>query len=357
MLAACLAGPLVVSLAGCAELPEGKKSLAGESPTIVRRAQMHMGTLVTLTAVAPSARSAQQAVEAGFAEIRRLESLLSTWIPTSELSMVNAAAGGAPVVVGPESLEVLQRSIEIARLTEGGFNIMLGPAIEAWSVTEQARIPEDLELAALRPLVDLSGLHLDRQTRTARLDRRGMRVDVGGIGKGYAADLTVTVMQRAGATAGVVALAGDIKTFGRLPDEVRFRFGIRHPREPGRVLGTLELEHEAISTAGDYERYFERDGVRYHHILDPRTLRPARACQSVTIVAKEGVMADGLDTGIFVMGPERGMALIEDLPDVEGVIVDAEGKVWVSSGLRGRLRFSDPTTSPLPNSPARTPVP
>ena len=318
---------------------------------------MHMGSLVTLTAVAPTLAAAQQAVEAGFGEIRRLESLLSTWIPTSELSTVNAAAGGAPVVVGPESLDVLQRSIEIARLTGGGFNIMLGPAIEAWGVTEQARIPDEVELSALRPLVDLSGLHLDHQARTIRLDRQGMRVDVGGIGKGYAADLTVTVMQHAGATAGVVALAGDIKTFGRLPDEARFRFGIQHPREPGRVLARLELENEAISTAGDYERYFERDGVRYHHILDPRTLKPARGCQSVTIVAKEGVMADGLDTGIFVMGPERGMALIEELPDVEGVIVDAEGKVLVSSGLRGRLWFPDPITLPLPNSPARTPAP
>lgn len=339
----------LLSLLSCAELPTDKESAAPVPQTIVRRAQMHMGTLVTLTAVAPVSSIAHQAVEAGFQEIRRLEALLSTWIPSSELSKVNAAAGQTPVPVGPESLLVLMHSLEIAALTEGGFNIALGPAIDLWSVTEQNRIPTETELRAVRPLVELSALHINDQAATVYLARAGMRVDVGGIGKGFAADLTATVMQQAGATAGVVALSGDIKTFGRLPDEARFRFGIQHPREPDRVLATLELENEAISTAGDYERYFERDGIRYHHILDPRTLQPARACQSVTIVAKEGVMADGLDTGIFVMGPERGMALIERLPDVEGVIVDAAGTVRVSSGLRHRLRFPDAKTSPLPN--------
>jgi len=167
-----------------------------------------------------------------------------------------------------------------------------------------------------------------------------MQIDVGGIGKGYAADRAATVMQTSGATAGVVALSGDIKTFGRMPDQQKFVFGIQHPRkEQGEVLGRIELENEAVSTAGDYQRYFMKDGIRYHHILDPSSLQPARGCQSVTIIAKEGVMADGLDTGIFVMGPDKGTALIESLPDVEGVIVDQEGKMIVSSGLKGRLRL------------------
>jgi thiamine biosynthesis lipoprotein len=146
-------------------------------------------------------------------------------------------------------------------------------------------------------------------------------------------------MQAAGATAGVVALSGDIKTFGRMPDGQAFLFGLQHPRREGELLGSIELHDEAISTAGDYERYFERDGIRYHHILDPTTLEPARDCQSVTVIAKEGIMADGLDTGIFVMGARRGMELIERLPDVEGVIVDREGQVHVSSGLKGRLQL------------------
>ena len=145
-------------------------------------------------------------------------------------------------------------------------------------------------------------------------------------------------MQQAGATAGVVALSGDIKTFGRMPDQKRFVFGIQHPRkEQGVILGRIELENEAVSTAGDYQRFIMKDGIRYHHILNPATLQPARECQSVTVIAKDGVMADGLDTGIFVMGPEKGMALIESLSDVEGVIVDQQGKIYISSGLQSRL--------------------
>jgi thiamine biosynthesis lipoprotein len=166
-----------------------------------------------------------------------------------------------------------------------------------------------------------------------------MRIDVGGIGKGYAADRAVEMMRKAGASAGVVALSGDIKTFGQLPDGQGFPVGIQHPRIDGAVLAWIDLQDEAISTAGDYERYFEREGVRYHHILDPQTLQPARGCQSVTVIAREGVWADGLDTGIFVMGPERGMELVEHLADVEAIIVDAEGRMLVSSGLKSRIRL------------------
>jgi thiamine biosynthesis lipoprotein len=166
-----------------------------------------------------------------------------------------------------------------------------------------------------------------------------MRIDVGGIGKGYAADRTVVVMKKAGAQGGVVALSGDIKTFGDLPGMNGFPVGIRHPRQEGALVATIDLKNEAISTAGDYERYFEQDGIRYHHILDPVSLEPARKCQSVTVIAAEGTVADGLDTGIFVLGPERGMALVERLPDVEAVIIDDQGNMTVSSGLRSRLRY------------------
>jgi thiamine biosynthesis lipoprotein len=300
---------------------------------------MLMGTLVKVTAVAQSESLAQAAVTAGFAEIRRLEELLSTWISTSELSHVNASAGIMPVHVSPEALTVIQRAMQATEMTGGGFNIAIGPAVDAWRVTEGQRIPTESELDALRPLIDLQAVHVDVREQTLYLEKTGMRIDVGGIGKGYAADQAVMVMKKAGAVAGVVALSGDIKTFGRLPGGKMFPVGIQHPRQDGAVLAWIDLQDEAISTAGDYERFFERDGVRYHHILDPKTLQPARACQSVTVIAKEGVWADGLDTGIFVMGPERGMELVEQLQDVEAIIVDAEGRLLVSSGLRQRIRL------------------
>jgi thiamine biosynthesis lipoprotein len=306
---------------------------------MMRRAQMQMGTIVTLTAVAPSRGLAQKALDAAFWEIRRLEELLSTWLPNSELSQLNQTAGQHPIHVSPDTLQILKLSLEVARLTEGGFNIAIGPAVQAWNVVaEQPRRPSQAELDRLRPLLDWTQIQIDEAAGTAFLTEPHMRVDVGGIGKGFAADRAVAVMREAGATAGVAALSGDIKAFGRLPNADLFRVAVQHPRREGALLASIELNEEAISTAGDYERFFMEDGVRYHHILDPATLQPARGCQSVTIIAKEGWLADGLDTGIFVMGPERGMELIERLPDVEGIIVDRDGHVLVSTGLKDRVR-------------------
>jgi thiamine biosynthesis lipoprotein len=297
-----------------------------------------MGTLVTITAVASDKDTANRAIQAGFDEIKRLERLLSTWRSNSELSHVNAEAGLQPVRVSPETLELVVRSMEMSQLTDGGFNIAVGPAMEAWSFTERQRIPSDEELQQLKPLVDWTNIQINNEAQTIFLPHKGMRVDIGGIGKGYAADRAVEEMKRAGAQSGVVALSGDIKTFGVLPERDGFPVGIKHPRDEETLIAVIDLKDEAISTAGDYERFFERDGVRYHHILDPQTLRPARGCQSVTVIAKEGAVADGLDTGIFVLGPTRGMELVERLPDVEAIIIDDEGRVTVSSGLRGRLR-------------------
>jgi FAD:protein FMN transferase len=323
----------VILFAGCGSIR------SSELPVVVKRTQMHMGTLVSITAVAPDKAIAQASIEAGFHEIKRLEQLFSTWIQTSELSQVNASAGRESVAVGPETLELVLRALEMAGLTEGGLNIAVGPAVEAWSVADRRRIPSYAELQSLKPLVDWSTIQVDRKARTIFLPKPGMRIDVGGIGKGYAADRAVAVMKRAGARGGVVALSGDIKTFGDLPGMKGFPVGIRHPRQEGTLIATMDLKNEAISTAGDYERYFEQDGVRYHHILDPVSLEPARKCQSVTVIAAEGTVADGLDTGIFVLGPEKGMALVEQLPDVEAVIIDDQGRLTVSSGLRSRLRY------------------
>lgn len=328
-----LAWLLSMSLFGCTWVP------AAAGSVVKKRTQVHMGTLVSITAVGADEEAAHRAINAGFQEIRRLEQMLSTWIVSSELSQVNRSAGIVPVIVSPETLTVVRRSLQVAEMTDGGFNIAVGPAVEAWNISAEARLPTGAELEAVKPLIDLQAVHADMWERTVYLEKSGMRIDVGGIGKGYAADQAAEAMKRAGATAGVVALSGDIKTFGRLPGGAPFPVGIRHPRRDGAVLAEIDLQDEAISTAGDYERFFERNGIRYHHILDPKSLQPARGCQSVTVIAKEGIWADGLDTGIFVMGPERGMELVEHLDDVEAIIVDAEGHVLISSGLRHRVRW------------------
>ena len=237
------------------------------SPHVVKRGQMHMGTLVFLTAVAPDKRLAHDAIEQGFAEIHRLEQILSTWIPDSKLSRINAAAGQRAVEVGPETMELLGHSLEMARLTEGGFNVAIGPAVEAWNVSREGRIPTREELEATRPLMDLSAIHIDQMAGTVYLARSGMRVDIGGIGKGYAADFAARVMREAGASAGVVAISGDIKTFGRLPDGQRFVFGIQHPRKENGItivtitFSTLQPARLSQSNSNSKMRPFPRQVI------------------------------------------------------------------------------------------------
>ena len=323
---------------GCGTTSQSLTPSTETGSALVKRSQMLMGTLVFVTAVASEEETAKRAAAAGLAEIRRLETILSTWIPSSELSRVNKAAGREPVPVSPETYELIQESLDIGILTEGGFNIAIGPAVSLWNISGSSTIPKPEDLARIHELIRLPDVQLNQDNHTLFLSKPGMQVDVGGIGKGYAADKAEAVMKKAGATAGVIALSGDIKTFGRMPNGERFVFGIQHPRSDGKLIGRLELENEAVSTAGDYQSYFMKDGIRYHHILDPKTLQPARLCQSVTVVAKKGVQADGLDTGIFVMGPQRGMALVERLPNVEAVIVDKNGQLSVSSGLYSRLK-------------------
>jgi FAD:protein FMN transferase len=298
-----------------------------------------MGTLVELTAVAPSDAIAQEALTAGFQEIRRLENMLSTWIETSELSRVNQTAGLEPVGVSAETFDLLRRALEAAEYTEGGFNIAIGPAVQLWNIPEAPRIPSAMELEIAAQSVDYRRIHLDQTRRTVFLEKPGMRIDIGGIGKGLAAEKAAAVMRAIGATGGLVAVAGDFRVFGRRADGTAWPIGIQHPRESGKILATLDANDEAISTSGDYERYFIKDGVRYHHILDPKTLQPARLCQSVTIIAPDATTADALATGVFVMGPVRGLALVERL-GVGAVIVDAQGVVIVSSRPRDRVKLA-----------------
>jgi thiamine biosynthesis lipoprotein len=337
-------------LASCAIVPWFKRTPqqtqtqeATTQPATVsitaKRAQVLMGTMVEITAVAPNEILAQAALAAGFQEIRRLEALLSTWIETSELSLVNQAAGQEPVGVSEETFALLKRALEVADYTEGGFNIAIGPAARLWNIPEAPHIPSDMELEIAAQYVDYHNIHLNPTRRTVLLEKPGMKIDVGGIGKGFAAEKAAAVMREVGATGGLVAVSGDFRVFGKRADGTAWPIGIRHPRRDNTILATLDSTDEAISTSGDYERFFIKGGIRFHHILDPDTLKPARLCQSVTVVAPDAGWADALATGLFVMGPVKGMALIERL-GFGAVIVDAQGGISISSRLRNRVKLA-----------------
>ncbi|MDA8172493.1 MAG: FAD:protein FMN transferase [Nitrospiraceae bacterium] len=274
-----------------------------------------MDTLVTITVVSDSPRKADAAIDAAFAEIRHLEKLISFWDPRSEISALSREAGIRPVKVSPETMDLVEKAIYVSRQTDGAFDCTMGPVIKLWNIPYNKTIPDSADIKKALELVGYKAVKIDPKNSTVFLGRKGMSFDTGGIAKGWANDYAEAVLKSKGIKAGLISIAGDVKGFGRKPDGHGWRVGIENPRPKGKddaVLASVELLDEDISTSGDYERYIIVNGVRYHHILDPRTGYPARGFESVTLITPEGVWSDGFSK-IFVMGPGKGPALARKL--------------------------------------------
>jgi thiamine biosynthesis lipoprotein len=294
-----------------------------------------MGTTVEITVTAPDRDAGRAAIAKGFAEVERLEQVFSSYRADSELAAVNARAGQGPTPASADFVRLLGRSLAVAERSGGAFNPLMGPVIKLWGIPENPRVPSAAELEALKPLVDLEGVAVDPAAATVTLAHPGMALGFGGIAKGYTADRVAALLEGAGIRAGIVAVAGDVRVFGTRPDGDPWRIGVRRPRDGEGPLATVAMTGGAVSTSGDYERYFEVDGRRYHHILDPRTLRPARDAVSVTVLAPDGTLADGLATALFVMGVRDGRALAEGMQGVEALFVAPDGAVTATAGWPG----------------------
>jgi thiamine biosynthesis lipoprotein len=315
-------------------------------PHRVEEQRLAMGSILHLTAWTTDEPAARAVFARVFAEFERLEGLLSVWREGSDVRRLNAAAGRGPVPVHADTRQVLAAARRLSETTEGTFDITFGALADVWKFDhdQDGRVPTPAEIAARLPLVDYRRVLVDDGPGTAVIERPGMRVHLGGIGKGFAVDRAVAMLRAAGVRDFLVQAGGDMYAGGANGD-VAWRLGIQDPRGPGgEPFAVLDLTDATFSTSGDYERVFEKDGVRYHHILDPRTGQPARGVRSVTVVTATATLAEGLSKGVFILGPERGMALIERLPEAEAVIVSADNRVLVSSGLRGRLTLKRPPT-------------
>jgi thiamine biosynthesis lipoprotein len=320
--------------------PEAPAPSAHE-PHVVARSALAMGSSLTLMAWTGDEDLTNRAFDQVFAEFTRLDALMSVWQGDSDVERINAAAGSAPVTVSPETIEVIGIARQVSEWTHGKFDVTFGALSDVWKFDQDqdGTIPSPAQIAARLPLIDYRRLVVDEKAGTAFLQKAGMRVHFGGIGKGYAVDRSAAIMRAAGLTNFSIQAGGDLYVAGRRGDRP-WRLGIADPRAPdGAVFARVELSDSTFSTSGDYERFFIKDGVRYHHILDPATGQPSRLSRSVTIASKRAVLADGLSTGVFLLGPEQGMALIEKLPDVEGVIVGADNQVHISSGLQGKIEI------------------
>lgn len=303
----------------------------------VDEARPLMGTVVEITVEGSDAAALHAAVDAAYREMGRLSDMMNHYDPRSIVSAINDAAGIRAVAAPPELMEVLGMARRVSERTQGAFDITIG-ALRGWRFrADDPRVPSREEIDAQLKRVDFHKLQLDARAGTALLAERGMRIDLGGIAKLYIVRAGMRVLARHGVRRALVNGGGDVAVTAPAPSRA-WRIGVRDPRAPENLLGVLELRHGFVISSGDYERSFIRDGKRYHHILDPRTGFPSHGPRGVTLVARDMLAVNGFSLAIMVLGKEEGIRLVRSTPGLEGLIVDRDGSLWMSSGFSARLR-------------------
>ncbi len=301
-----------------------------------------MGTIVEISICHTEEPQALIVLQKAFEEMARIENMMSQYREGSEISRINAQAFGHPVKVSDELFDLLQESVKYNKITHGAFDISVGPLMKLWPFYKEGIIlPTRQEITAALRSVGTDKIRLDAKEKTVEFSQPNMALDLGGIAKGYAVDRAIRIIKAAGVKCALVNAGGDLYALGKKPDGTKWRMGVQHPRELDRLVCAFDIENEAIATSGDYERFFIKDGRRYCHILDPTTGMPATGSVSVTIQANNATQADALATGVFVLGPERGLDLVESLPGVEGAVIfqggDGKLQVSISSGFKKRF--------------------
>lgn len=334
-------------LLALAAITAGLSACREGQPEEVRADMFALDTYITFTLFGGDA---QKGIDAAKARIQEIEETMSVHVPGSDVDRINQQAGIAPVRVGADTFFVVQKAVQYSAATQGAFDVTIYPIQQLWDIMgDNPRIPEAEEIQALLPLVNYEGIQLDQENRTVYLEKAGMRMDLGGIAKGYAGDEAVRLLKAHGVLHGLINLGGDILVFGGKPDGTRWRIGVQDPRAGAgsRHFAVIELFEGSIVTSGDYERYmvdiYEETGVRYHHIFDPETGYPAdTGLISTTVIGAAAVDTDALSTALFVLGKERGMALMETLEGVHGVLVSQDKRVWITEGFADQIRITNP---------------
>lgn len=348
---------LALGLAGLAVLPSRVASAAPPSVAAQRAAEPDrkfvytgsaMGTVITVFLWTDDEARAAAGANAVFEEMKRLDRVMTTWLPDSEVSQINAAAGVRPVAVSDETFTVIARAHEISRRSRGVFDITVGAFKGLWKFDEDmdGTLPDPAEVKQRLARIGWRHLALDKRKRTVFLRKKGMSITLGGIAKGYAVDKCVQLLHAQGFVDFMIQAGGDMYVSGRKGADP-WVVGIRDPRGAHDAMFALApVQDHSFSTSGDYERGFVKDGVRYHHILDPRTGQPARASRSVTIRAKDAFTADAWSKVLFILGYEASMELIkrERLTDFEVVWIDDKNTVHMTKGLAPVLTIVKPPT-------------
>jgi thiamine biosynthesis lipoprotein len=293
-----------------------------------------LGSPFEITVVANDTLQANQYEDMAIAEVKRIENLISDWIPTTPLSQINQNAGKQPVKVPAELIELIERSIKISKLTDGAFDISYASMDKIWKFDgsmKEMPSPEAIKKSVEK--VGYENIVIDKEKQTVFLKLEGMKLGMGGIGQGYIADKIKALLISKGCASGLVNVSGDISTWGKQPNGEQWKVGIKNPMNKNKIFATFPLEDTAVETSGSYEKYVTFNGKRYSHIIDTRTGYPASGLISVSIFAKTTELADALATGVFVMGKDAGMNLVNQLPGIGCIMVDEEGKISASNNI------------------------
>lgn len=290
-----------------------------------------MGTRIVVELWSEDRTAGNATIDAVLAEMRRVDQDMSTYKPTSEVSKVNSLAAREPVKISPELFDLLAQAREYSRLTDGAFDITYASVGYLYDFRKHVR-PDDEAIARALPGINYRHVVLDTKHSTVRFARDGVRIDLGGIGKGHAVDRGIQILQQRGVAHGLVTAGGDSRIIGDRFGQP-WVIGIRHPDRKDEVIARIPLEDAAISTSGDYERYFDENGVRYHHIIDPSTGQSARKVRSATIIGPTATRTDGLSKTAFVLGAEKAIEIYNRIDGIDAIVVKPDGQVLYTKGL------------------------
>jgi thiamine biosynthesis lipoprotein len=316
---------LMLTLLACLALP-------AHAEWVRRVTDGIMGTRITVELWADDKEKANQAIDAVLQEMRHIDDSMSTYKPTSEVSLVNAKAADGPMPITKELFDLLTTAEEYSVITDGAFDITYASVGYMYDFRKHIR-PDEAQISKALPAVNYRHVLLDAKHQTVQFSQKGVRIDLGGIAKGYSVDRGIDVLKALGVTRAYVSAGGDSRIIGDRFGKP-WMVGIRDPRkEAGEVITRIPLVNAAISTSGDYERFFEEDGVRYHHIIDPHTGHSASKVRSATIIGPYATRTDGLSKTAFVLGPDKAMEIYNRLNDIDAIIVKLDGTVIHSNGL------------------------
>lgn len=293
-----------------------------------------LGSPFEINVVAKDTLQGNEFIDLAIEEVKRIENLISDWIPTTQISEINKNAGIKAVKVDTEVYELVERAIKISKITNGAFDISYASMDKIWKFDGSMKtMPTEEAIKKSIEKIGYQNIILDKKEKTIFLKLQGMKLGLGGIGQGYIADKVKELLQSKGCTSGLVNVSGDINTWGKQPNGKPWTVGIVNPMNKNKVFATFPLEDSAVETSGSYEKYVVFNGIRYSHIINPKTGYPATGVVSVSVFAKQTEIADALATGIFVLGVEVGLDLVNQLKGIECIIVDDQGKVHASKGI------------------------